>query len=331
MTQTTTADKKTCPRCGGLIEFQEGTVIATCTYCGISCRRTGEEYREHYMMELQYDIHALREVVMEQALKQLGAPSDVHEKGTIDSTDLTYWPFWIVRLHSRARYVGTQKRPDFGDKVRAKSYLMRNITIEEEESFNETNNILIPATNSMPPILQTYHIPIVRKKFHDWEYIVDRKGKTVEVEIPPEQAEEIARRQIDERFKREAKREVSKFTVWDYSDEVTGFFLLHTPIWRIRYQYGKRKYNAIVDGASGRVISMSFPRMLKHRTELLAISLLHGVVATILWVIALSLLDLGGVVLIVFQAIASLAVGFSIFALYILRKAISISIYKQEL
>ncbi len=331
MTQITPLERKACPRCGGSIEFKDGTILSTCTYCGISCKRTGEQYHEHYMMKLQYDIHAIRQVIDEQALKQLGAPSDVHKKSTIESTDLTYWPFWIIRLQSSAKYTGTQKKPDFGEKTRAKNYMMRNITVEEEGSFSESNNILIPATGTMPKILQTYHIPIARKQFHDWEYIIDRKGKSIAVEISTEQAKDRARKQVEERFKREAKWEVNKFSVWEYEDELTGFFLLHIPIWTIRYQYGRRKYTAIVDGASGRVISMNFPRMLKHRTEVFAISLFHGVIAAIFWSISFALLNIGGVALIAFQGIAAIAVGFSIFALYILRKAISISSYKQEL
>ncbi|MHA1289962.1 MAG: hypothetical protein ACTSPB_21480, partial [Candidatus Thorarchaeota archaeon] len=217
------------------------------------------------------------------------------------------------------------------NKIRAKNYMMRNKTVEEKGSFSETNNILIPAISRMPKILRTYHIPIARKQFHDWEYIIDRKGKSVDVGISPKQAEEIARNEIEERFKREAKWEVSQFSFWEYADELTGLFLIHIPIWTIRYQYGRRKYTAIVDGASGRIISMDFPRMLKHRTEVFGISVVHGVIAAFFWSISLALLNTGGIALIAFQGIAGLSVGFSIFALYILRKAISISSYKQEL
>jgi len=331
MTQSVTFDTKTCPRCGGTVEFKAGTVLSTCKYCGISCIRTGEEYQEHYMMNLQYDTQRIKQIVIEQAMKQLGAPSDVQENISIQSAELAYWPFWIVKLKSNAKYTGTQKKPDFGKKVRASNYTMKYFTVEEEGSFDETNFVLIPATTMMPKILRTYHIPIARKQFYDWEYIIDRKGTIIDVETTPEEAEVSARKQVEDQFKREAKWEVSKFLIWEYIDELTGLFLLHTPIWKIKYKYRTRRYTAIIDGASGRVLSLNFPRMLKYRTEVLAISVFHGIIAAFCWYLMLTLLNMGGAALILVQAVAGLAVGFSIFALYILRKALSISSYKQEL
>ena len=52
----------------------------------------------------------------------------------------------------------------------------------------------------------------------------------------------------------------------DGNQKVSAIFLVEIPIWYFEYSYGNNRYDGFLDGASGRVVSLKFPRKESFRT-----------------------------------------------------------------
>jgi hypothetical protein len=76
----------------------------------------------------------------------------------------------------------------------------------------------------------------------------------------------------------EALKEVDSITDMRSNLQSPAAFLINVPIWHITYTYSVRTYHALVDGASGRIVHLTFPRKMAFRAMTLLSGLLHLVV-----------------------------------------------------
>jgi hypothetical protein len=84
-----------------------------------------------------------------------------------------------------------------------------------------------------------------------------------------------AKETMSEILRQEALKEVDSITQMDEKLNTPAIFLVSIPIWHIKYCYNIRNYEALVDGASGRIIHLKFPMKMAFRAMTLLSGLLH--------------------------------------------------------
>lgn len=313
-----------CPYCGGIVELPPYCSTVVCPYCNTTIRtKTGTIFKEHYMMDIQYSLQDAQEKMFEWAMKQLGAPEDLKQAEIVDS-NLTFWPFWVVEIEANAAYSGSQKKPKFPRNEALSIHKVEWEVEHEEGTIDLADDFFIPANREMPKSLMNYNIPIKRKDFFDQEKISDQGGMREEIQVDQDEALTIARSSMVGSLRQEAKIEIEEIVQLDHDLKITAIFLIEIPIWHIEYSYNGERYNAFVDGASGRVVSLNFPRKESYRAQTQLIGHLHlGIGGAIsLLLIYLGLTQFDGV----FPTYFGLALGFEmiIFSLLFSREARSL-------
>ena len=78
-------------------------------------------------------------------------------------------------------------------------------------------------------------------------------------EIESDYAVEIAKQEIESLHQFLAKQDVDKVIEMKTDFEVGDAVYLHAPVWFIVYEYKGKRYNLLLDGATGTVIKGDIP------------------------------------------------------------------------
>ncbi|MHA1136777.1 MAG: hypothetical protein ACTSSE_09835 [Candidatus Thorarchaeota archaeon] len=265
-----------CPNCDGQLNIPKQSSTMVCEYCNTTVNvRTGEILKENYFMQLQYDLKMATEKMYTWGMKQLGAPKGLNQSKVLES-ELVFWPFWVVEVEAKTNYTGVQKKPDFKGRDSQHS-LSWHETIETNDIDLE-QDIFIPANRDTPKPLKEYIIPTKRKEYFDKDKIFEVRGITKSVQMEQKEAIRKAKKTMSDVIEEEAKKEVDQITRMDTELNTPAVFLINVPIWHIKYCYKIRNYDALVDGASGRIVNMKFPRKIAFRGMTLLSGLLHLVI-----------------------------------------------------
>jgi hypothetical protein len=284
--------------------------------------KTGEILKESYVMRVQYSLDDAWGKLLNWATKQLGAPQDLEKKSKVVESKLVYYPFWVVEVEANGDYVGTQRKPNWDAGGRFTSFNWESV--EEKGHLDLEKDIFVSATMDVPKVLIDYIIPTKRKEFFSKDMIDDVARKLSPVQIDREAAISYAKKRMTQLLHEEAMKEVDHVNRIDTALNVPAVFLVYIPVWHIKYDFSIRKYNAMVDGASGRVISLKFPRKMAFRAMTFMGGLLHlGVGGGLgLLLVYLGLTQFDGV----FPTVLGIVFGLGMlgFALRFLRTAITL-------
>jgi hypothetical protein len=226
-------------------------------------------------MKLQYDLDMATEKMYSWGMKQLGAPKSLDQSKIVESK-LVFWPFWVVEVEAKANYTGVQNKPDFKGRTTQRRLDWNKVT--ETGEIDIEQDIFIPANSDIPDQLRGYIIPTKRKEYFDKDQIIEVRGTTKAIQVEQSEAIKKAKKKMSHQIREEALKEVDSITKMDEDLKIPAVFLVSIPIWHIKYCYKIRNYNALVDGASGRIISLKFPRKMAFRAMTLFSGLLHLVV-----------------------------------------------------
>ncbi|UCH04283.1 MAG: hypothetical protein JSW05_12030 [Candidatus Thorarchaeota archaeon] len=263
-----------CPNCDGPIEVPHDSSTVVCPYCSTTVQvRTGEILKESYVMRLQYSLDDSWAKMLSWASKQLGAPKDLEQKAKIVESKLVYYPFWVVEVEAKADYMGTQSKPDFEGKGRFSGVKWKDVS--EDGRIDLEKDVFVPANTRMPESLLNYQVPVKRKEFFDKDLVAETAGSLLPTQLERDAAIESAKRGMNSLLREEALKEVDSIRSLNSELSIPAVFLVHVPVWHIKYDFSIRKYDAIVDGASGRVISLKFPRKLAFRAMTMFGGLVH--------------------------------------------------------
>jgi hypothetical protein len=235
--------------------------------------RKREILKESYVMRLQYSLDNSWTKMLSWASKLLGAPKDLEQKAKIVQSKLVYYPFWVVEVEATADYSGTQSKPDFDEKGRFGRVDWK--TVEEDGHIELEKDVFIPANTNIPKSLANYQVPVKRKEFFDKDLVAETAGSLFQTQVERESAIESAKRGMNLLLREEAMKEVDHIRSLKAELNIPAVFLVHIPVWHIKYDFSIRKYDTMVDGASGRVISLKFPRKLAFRAMTLFGGLIH--------------------------------------------------------
>ncbi|TFH10654.1 MAG: DUF998 domain-containing protein [Candidatus Thorarchaeota archaeon] len=262
-----------CPNCDGKLKIPKQSSTVVCEYCNTTVNvKTGKILKENYFMKLQYDLELATEKMFSWGMKQLGAPKGLNQSKILTSK-LVFWPFWVVEVEAKANYTGVQKKPDFKGHDSQKTLKWNNVT--ETGKLEMEQDIFIPANPNTPKHLKEYIIPTKRKEYFNRDQILEVQGITEPVQMEQTAAIQKAKETMSEILRQEALKEVDSITQMDEKLNTPAIFLVSIPIWHIKYCYKIRNYEALVDGASGRIIHLKYPRKMAFRAMTLLSGLLH--------------------------------------------------------
>ncbi|MHA2359603.1 MAG: hypothetical protein ACXAB5_04975 [Candidatus Thorarchaeota archaeon] len=262
-----------CPNCDGPVDVPPQSSTVVCAYCSTTIQvKTGDIIKENYVMRLQYSLDEAREKMLSWAMKQLGAPKGL-ENAKVRQSELTFWPFWVVEVEAKANYQGTQKKPKFDGKVTIST--LKSEWVPETGEIEMEKDIFIPANNSPPKELGNYVIPTKRKEYYMKDMIVETGGALKPIQVDREKAIQIAQKRMDNMLRIEAHKEVDKIQSMEKNLNVPAVFIVSIPVWHIKYRHSVRNYDALIDGASGRVIYLEYPRKMAFRATVMLGGLIH--------------------------------------------------------
>lgn len=262
-----------CPHCKGKVEVPELSNTVVCPYCSTTIQiPTGEISKEHYIMRTQFTLQQSRDRLFSWVVKQLGAPKGLDQKANIRDHRLVYWPFWVVGIKASSDYTGNQWKPDFSGSHSEKT--SRTKIFLKSGHIDTHRDVFVPAHPGIPKHLRRFVIPTRRKEFFKRELVLDSGGFQEAVHVDRDKAVELAKGEVKEALLKEALKDVGVVNRIDYDVNVSAVFLVHVPVWHLRYSYSLKSYEALVDAASGRVIFSRFPMKLAYRASLI----MNGVV-----------------------------------------------------
>jgi DNA-directed RNA polymerase subunit RPC12/RpoP len=235
-----------CSNCGAPLSFKPGEIVVTCRYCGFTVIISTREafILEHSLIKNKYDDvdKILRSWMSSGFLK----PKDLAQKAKIVEKELNYLPFWIVPISASTYYKGIFER----------------ITppIVKEGRINKSYNWLVLGRKASKFPTREYKIPIEGKIPFDFSQI-DRMAKILNSELSEEEIIDEAKQEVEAHHRFLASQDVDRLIEFKIDYDLGKAVYVHAPIWFIIYEYKKRYYNVILDGATGQVIKGDIPPM----------------------------------------------------------------------
>jgi len=241
------AQKISCSHCGGPVEFRPGEIIATCRYCGfMTVIETGKAYNfEHSLLLNKYDETQIEEPMRNWMRSGFLKPPDLAKKSKILEKNLIYLPFWVVSVEAKSSYKGIFER----------------ITppITKEGTIEKEYNWLVLAREAAGFPAREYDIPLGGKVPYDFRKI-EGFAKVLNSEIEREEAMELAKQQIEAHHRFLLQQDLDKIVEARTDFNVKQAVYLHAPIWFIKYDYRGKRYQLLIDGATGTVVKGEIPQ-----------------------------------------------------------------------
>ena len=235
-----------CSNCGAPVAFEPGEIVATCHYCGYTVViETGKAFTfEHSMFLNSYNPHQVDDLVNAWMRTGFIKPGDLAKKSKIVEKSLTYVPFWVVPIIAITTYKGIFER--------ITPPVVKDGKIEKEYSW------LVLARKATQFPTREYDVPLKGQIPYDFRKI-EAYAKILNSEIEGRDALEIAKQEIESYHQFLVNKDVDKVVEIKTELEVGDVVYLHAPIWFIVYEYKGKRYNIVLDGATGTVIKGDIP------------------------------------------------------------------------
>ena len=170
--------------------------------------------------------------------RNLGRDSNIVEK------TLMYVPFWAFTVEATSLFKGVFER--------ITPVIVKDGRIEKRYDW------LVLARKGTWFPTREYDVPLKAKVPYDFRRI-ESFAKVLNSEVDETEAVEKARKEIEALHRFLAKEDVDKVIDWVTDFEFVETVYLHAPIWFIVYEYKKKRYSMILDGATGTVIKGDIP------------------------------------------------------------------------
>ena len=232
--------------CGAPLPVQPGEILITCSYCGFtSVVETGKAFEfEHSLILNTLPLAQVFDTIKGWMKNSFVAPKDLSKKSSLVEQNLVYLPFWVVSGEATSHYKGIFER----------------ISPPEEKEGDIANHydwmVLARAQTDFPT--RSYHLSLEGKIPFEATKI-DKGAKVLNSEMTAEDAGEHARDEISNLHQYLAKDKVDKIVDIKTSFEVSETSYLHAPVWFLTYAYKDKRYQVLLDGASGQVIKGDLP------------------------------------------------------------------------
>lgn len=235
-----------CHNCGAPLSLKAGEVIITCEYCGTAFNvASGKDFfLKHSIIPSNTDGDRARSIVKNWMGSGSLKPSNMANRSRINEMMMTFLPFYIVHANVTTIYSGTFNRT--GEDER------RNGELHREYYWK----ILGRRGSKFPT--KEYEIPLSGKEEFNISKIPG-DAKYLNAEFDQKDAEDLARVEIMDHQKFLLSEQIDKFDRIDHDIETEDIEFVHSPVWRIDFEYSKTDYQILLDGATGEVIRGDIP------------------------------------------------------------------------
>jgi hypothetical protein len=192
----------------------------------------------------KYDPAQAEELVRNWMRSGFLKPGDLAKSSKILEKSLVYLPFWIVPVTSKSEYRGIFERVA--------------PPVVKEGKIEKKYDWLVLARTATEFPTREYDVPVEGKIPYDFRTI-ERFAKILNSEMDEQEAEKLARQQIESHHQFLAKQDVDKIIELKNDFSIGDSVYIHAPIWFVAYEYKGERYNIIFDGATGTVIKGDIP------------------------------------------------------------------------
>ena len=242
-----------CPNCGAPLSIVPGELVLTCEFCGSDVNTTtGAKYTfNHSIIPARYkNPETIDPFVKNWMSSGFLKPPDLARKSKIIETSLYLLPFFIFRVSASTKYHG---------------YMTRTGANQERKGDFQKDYYwkILARRDSMFPVAE-YSVPLKSKVPFSLEH-VPKTATFLNGELDEDAAREIARQELDSHHRHLLSDAVDTFTKTDTVLDIKSTEFLHAPIWFIKYQYGSRLFELVLDAAGGAYIWATFPTTQEKR------------------------------------------------------------------
>jgi hypothetical protein len=257
-----------CAFCDADFETGPGDILLVCPYCGTAQTLDGVKFKDHYMIRVNFPQSEAQTTLLDWCSKQLGAPQDLAAKARFVGYKLIFYPFWISRVDSHTTYSGYGRDANFYDEWPQRRGAYKHIDFflkPESGQFTRRHEISIAGVTGIDEDVRNHPIPTRSKEFFSHAHAEEHNGKVLHSQISEEQAKDHAKKIAYNKQTALIMEEVQQIETRDDNLDVGETFLMHVPIWELKYSYGSGSYKASVAAATGYVIESKYPRSLAFR------------------------------------------------------------------
>ncbi|MCS6788590.1 MAG: zinc-ribbon domain-containing protein [Aigarchaeota archaeon] len=273
-----------CPNCGASHEVRERDVAIRCGYCGVTFRTFEEEKR--YVLPVHYDSSKALENFLLWAEKQHLYDESLPREMVLREVSLHFYPFWVATVRASTAFTGLGEDAEYSNPDGKGFRTIKLIRREESGSFERLIEFAVPASGEVPVEGEMVAVSRARLYFSH-EYVRRHGGVLHGATVSREEARRAAERAAAAELTRLISREVVE--VRSRSDEISvgELSLVYVPVWDVTYEFRGKKYRAMIDASSSRVILATYPSEVAERAAYLGISALHLVagitLAAVIW------------------------------------------------
>jgi len=272
-----------CPNCAANIKLPTFAPVHTCGFCGTAIQVdqiagpdgksiTGEElpeetkrtliFNDHYIVRANYTGKEAQTIMEDWIKKRPQAPHDFETSATITRNNLKFYPIWVGEFTASSRYAGLDNWPEFHHPAhdRAGWYERVSYMRRTETGFVlREYNIPLLGLKSVPKHLRNYVVPTTSKEYFDITHVKELGGTIEDSVYSVEDAKRTLRLAVFNRQMNEMRKEVHTITNREDDLEEGDIFYIQFPVYEIEFHYNAKKYQAFIDGSTGRVIHIDVP------------------------------------------------------------------------
>lgn len=240
------AESINCPDCGAPLKVRPGEAIITCEYCSsdVNLAVGAKYFLKHTIIPARFDQSAATEVIKSWMRKGFLKPDDLARKSKVVSMELQFLPVFIVHAVADTKYDGLMTRT--GQNVVKKGNLQK-----------EYYWLVLGRRASAFPARE-YEVPLSGKVDFDVSKLV-AGCKFLNSEIDEKEAGTITRQQLDEHQRFLLSTDLDVVNFMETKVEIKDTEFLHVPAWFVTYEYRGKRYDLILDGATGEDIKAEIP------------------------------------------------------------------------
>ncbi|MBD3351390.1 MAG: hypothetical protein GF364_07875 [Candidatus Lokiarchaeota archaeon] len=305
--------KIVCPNCAADLDVPNAP-IHTCEYCGTAIQVsqmvgpegkniTGEKvteeakntyvFKEHFIIRSQYNGSQAQNLMEDWIVKIPGAPQDFESTATITERKLKFYPIWVGEYKSSSQYAGLDNWPSFSKPAFDRPGWYEYVSYYKKEERGTVHReyqipLLALHKTKIPKYLRDYNITTTGKEYFDIQHVKELGGDIIDSVFSLNEAKQTMYQGVIQRQNSEIYKEVTQITSRNDNIEERGVYYIHFPVYEFKFTYGKKQYEAFIDGSNGRIIHIDVPISTRFRVITLSVGGAHAAAGTGLLISGLS-------------------------------------------
>lgn len=260
-----------CPTCGASYTVSEEDTAIKCSYCGTSFRTLREENR--YVFPAYYDSSAAIENFILWVKKQTGYEESLPFHINLVSVKLHFLPFWTATVRAKTTFTGLGEDAKFSSPDAFGYRRMKIILREESGSFERFMELAVPASGEVK--VEGITAISRRRLYFSHEYVRQKGGILHGAIVQRGEAEALIRRMASSELTKLINREVVEVKSRSDEIDISDLAMVYIPVWEVVYEFKGKRYRALIDAASSRILEATYPPDILEKAGYIGIGAAH--------------------------------------------------------